>query len=147
MAQRDLITLVRAYQDLQGVTNVDALLSTLITAASDAVQKFCRRPFVSLPFDELYSGKGDRRLMLCHYPIISVESVRYRPVTVIKITNTIAANVQARVSCTSTDLKLVRVNAGVKTTDTSITSETTPRWPLSQPPLGDRPESRAAHAP
>jgi hypothetical protein len=103
------------------------LLSTLITAASDAVQKFCRRPFVSLSFDELYSGKGDRRLMLCHYPIISTLSVRYRPVTVIKLTNTMAANVHARVSWTSTGLKLVRVNAGVKTTDTSITWANTPR--------------------
>jgi hypothetical protein len=50
-----------------------------------------------------------------------VQSVRYRPVTVLKITNTDPTNVQARVTCTSTGLTLVRVNAGVKTTDTSIT--------------------------
>jgi hypothetical protein len=121
MAAKDLITLARAYQALQGVSNVDALLQTLITAASDAIQKYCRRDFVSTSYDELYSGQGDRRLMLRQYPLISVESVRYRPVTVLKITNTIAANVQARVSVTSTGLKLVRVNAGVKTTDTSVT--------------------------
>jgi hypothetical protein len=57
---------------------------------------------------------GDRRLMLRQYPPISVESVRYRHVTVFKITNTVAATVQARVSVTSTGLKLVRVNAGSK---------------------------------
>jgi hypothetical protein len=74
-----------------------------------------------MSYDELYSGQGDRRLMLRQYPLISVESVRYRPVTVLKITNTIAANVQARVSVTSTGLKLVRVNAGIKTTDASPT--------------------------
>ena len=127
MAAKDLITLARAYNALQGVTNQDALLAVLITAASDAIQKYCRRDFVSTSYDELYSGQGDRRLMLRQYPIISVESVRYRPVTVLKITNTIAANVQARVSCTATGLKLVRVNAGVKTTDTSITWANTPR--------------------
>src|SRR6185295_13361812 len=62
---------------------------------------------------------GQRRLLLRQYPIVSVESVRYRPVTVLKITNTDAANVQARVVVVSTGLKLVRVNAGVKTTVTT----------------------------
>jgi hypothetical protein len=118
---KDLITLARAYQNLQGVSSVDTLLQTLLTAASDAIQKWCRRDFVSTSYDELYSGNGQRELMLRQYPTISVESVRYRPVTVLKITNTDAANVQARVSVTSTGLKLVRVNAGTKTTDTSVT--------------------------
>ena len=118
---RDLITLSRAYQNLQGVTGVDALLQTLLTAASDAIQKYCRRDFVQTSYDELYNGHGHRRLLLRQYPIISVESVRYRPVTVLKITNTDANNVQARVSVTSIGLKLVRVNAGTKTTDTSVT--------------------------
>ena len=118
---RDLITLSRAYQNLQGVSSVDALLQTLLTAASDAIQKYCRRDFVQTSYDELYSGLGHRRLLLRQYPVVSVESVRYRPATVLKITNTDPANVQARVSVTSTGLKLVRVNAGTKTTDTSVT--------------------------
>jgi hypothetical protein len=118
---RDLITLARAYQNLQGILGIDTLLQILLTAASDAVQKYCKRDFVSTAYDELYSGSGDRRLLFRQYPIISVQSVRCRPVTVIKITNTLPANVQARVSVTSTGLTLVRVNAGVKTTDTSIT--------------------------
>jgi hypothetical protein len=119
MAAKDLITLARAYQDLQGITNVDSLLQALIAAASDAIQKWCRRDFLSATYDELYSGNGDRKLLLREYPVVSVQSVRYRPVTVIKITNTLAVNVQARVSVTSTGLTLVRVNAGVSTTDTS----------------------------
>jgi len=118
---KDLITLARAYQNLQGVSSVDVLLQTLLTAASDAVQKWCRRDFISTAYDELYSGNGQRELILRAYPIVSVESVRYRPVTVLKITNTDAANVQARASVTSTGLKLVRVNAGSKSTDTSVT--------------------------
>jgi hypothetical protein len=121
MAAKDLITLSRAYQNLQGVTNQDALLGVLITAASDAIEKYCRRDFVSTAYDELYSGNGQRRLLLRQYPIVSVQSVRYRPVTVLKITNTDATNVQARVTVTSTGLTLVRVKNGVKTTDTSVT--------------------------
>jgi hypothetical protein len=118
---RDLITLTRAYLNLGGISGVDTLLQTLLTAVSDAIQKYTRRDFVSTSYDEVYSGNGDRRLLLRQYPIISVQSVRYRPVTVIKITNTQTANVQARVSVTSTGLTLVSTNAGVKTTNTSVT--------------------------
>src|SRR5438270_9095562 len=116
---RDLLTLSRAYQNLQGVTNVDALLQALLTAASDAIQKYCRRDFVQTSYDELYSGHGDRKLMLRQYPIVSVESVRYRPVTVLKVTNLDSTNVQARVVVVSTGLKLVSVKNGVKTTVTA----------------------------
>src|SRR4051794_39306966 len=110
MAAKDLINLARAYQNLQGVSGVDSLLGTLITAVSDAIEKYCHRDFYSRSYDELYSGNGERRLLLRQYPLISVQSVRYRPVTVLKITNNLAANVQARVTCTSTGLTLVRVN-------------------------------------
>jgi hypothetical protein len=39
MAAKDLITLARAYQNLQGVASVDALLQMLLTAASDVIEK------------------------------------------------------------------------------------------------------------
>jgi hypothetical protein len=119
MAAKDLITLARAYQALQGVSNQDSLVSTLVTAYSDAVEKYCRRRFVTWSYDELYDGTGDRRLLLRQYPVQSVQAVRYRPVTVLKVTNTTTANVQARVSVLSTGLQLVSVNAGVKTTVTA----------------------------
>jgi hypothetical protein len=121
MAAKDLIILSRAYQNLQGVSSVDVLLQALITAASDAIEKYCHRDFLSTAYDELYSGNGDRKLMLRQYPLVSVQSVRYRPVTVLKITNTDPTNIQARAGVTSTGLTLVRVKNGVKTTDTSIT--------------------------
>jgi hypothetical protein len=40
MAAKDLIILSRAYSNIQGVSGVDALLQTLITAASDAIEKW-----------------------------------------------------------------------------------------------------------
>jgi hypothetical protein len=121
MAVKDLITLARAKQNIQAITDSsqDTLLQTLITACSDAVEKYCRRRFVSTAFDELYDGTGDRRLLLRQYPIQSVQAVRYRPVTVLKVINNDAVtNQQARVSVTSTGLTLVRVASGVKTTST-----------------------------
>src|SRR6516165_9335655 len=124
MATKDLITLSRAKQNIQSITDnsQDTLISTFITAASDLIEKWCKRRFVSQAYDELYNGTGDRRLLLCEYPIQSVQSVRYRPVTVLKvINNNTGLNQQARVTVTSTGLTLVRVASGVKTTDTSVT--------------------------
>jgi hypothetical protein len=90
-----------------------------VTSCSDVIEKWCRRRFVTRSYDELYNGNGERRLLLRQYPLQSVQSVRYRPSTVLKITNTLAPNVQARVSVLSTGLQLVSVNAGVKTTVTA----------------------------
>jgi hypothetical protein len=120
MAAIDLITLARAKQDIQSIidTSQDALLTTLITAVSRAIEKYCRRDFVQTTYDELYNGNGDRRLLLRQYPILSVQSVRYRPVTALKITNSLANTPQARVSVTATGLTLVTITSGVTTTQT-----------------------------
>jgi hypothetical protein len=120
MAANDLITLARAKQDIQSITDTsqDALLTTLITAISRAIEKYSRRDFVQTNYDELYNGTGDRRLLLRQYPIISVQSVRYRPVTALKIINNLANTPQARVSVTATGLTLVTVTNGVTTTQT-----------------------------
>lgn len=119
----DLITLARAKTNIpSAVAADDATIATLITAVSRAVERFCRREFVAAAHDELYSGTGSRRLPLWHYPILSVESVRHRPLPVLRIRNqNLASNQQARVSVTAGGLTLVRVASGVKTTDTSVT--------------------------
>lgn len=119
----DLITVSRAKQNLPSVTDSsqDTNLQTLVTAASKAIQRYCRRDFVVCSYDELYNGAGDGRLFLRQFPIQSVQAVRYRPVTVLKITNTDTANQQARASITSSGLTLVRVASGVKSTSTSVT--------------------------
>jgi hypothetical protein len=122
MAAKDLITLARAYQALGGISGQDTLVGTLITAYSDAIEKYCRRYFVSRFFDELYNGNGDRRLLLRQYPVQIVQSVRYRPVTVLKIiNNNPALNQQARAQVTATGLQLSRTASGVAITETLIT--------------------------
>src|SRR5262249_60467665 len=111
---------------------------------SDAVEKFCRRDFTSKPYDELYSGSGDPRLLLRQSPVQAVASVRYRQVTVLKVQNAdTATNQRATVAVTSAGLKLVRVASGVTTTDTSVTFARNPT-PTAvanalNPPGGGRP--------
>jgi hypothetical protein len=129
MAAKDLISLARAKQAIQSITDTtfDTLLTTLITAVSDAIEKYCRRYFISQAFDELYDGDGDRRLMLRQYPIQSVLSVRYRPVTVLKvINNNVSQNQQARVQITSTGVQCWRMASGVATMETLLSYATHP---------------------
>jgi hypothetical protein len=121
-AAKDLITVARAKQAIQAITDSsqDTLLQTLVTACSDAVEKYCRRRFVSHAYDELYDGNGDRRLLLRQYPVQSVQSVRYRPVTVLKvINNAVSTYQQARVSVLSTGLSLFTMASGVSATITA----------------------------
>src|SRR6516164_2113971 len=118
MSLPDLCDLDLARQHIPNAANTDEpLISTMITAASQAVRKYCRRDFNSQTYDEMYNGTGDRRMYLRQYPIISVQSVRYRPVVVLKIITQLANTPIARVAVTSTGLTLTRVTSGVKTTD------------------------------
>ena len=125
MAVKDLITSARAAQSISsypGSGDPTGLLQVLITAYSDAIEKYCRRRFVSTAYDELYNGNGDRRLLLRQYPIQKVDSVRYRPVTVLKIQNTATtSNQRATAAVTSSGITLTRVASGVKTTDSTTT--------------------------
>jgi hypothetical protein len=123
MTAQNLISLERAKLNCTGVQSSDErTIDALIGACSDAIVKWCRRDFFPRSYDELYNGTGDRRLLLRQYPILSVESVRYRPVTVLKvINNDPVTNQQARVVVTKDALELVRVASGIRVLDTSIT--------------------------
>lgn len=121
MATGDLISNARAKTSLPlAVAADDATINTLITAVSQYIRTYCRRDFALTSYDELYSGDGGRYLMLRQYPLQTVTSVRYRPVTVMKIINNATSiNQQARVSVVNTGLQLQVVASGVKTTTTA----------------------------
>jgi hypothetical protein len=133
----DLITSARAKENINQSSFTSAensTISDLVTAISKAVQRWCRRDFTSTTYDELYDGSGDDKLVLNHYPLVSVSRVAFGPVTVLKITNTSSSNQRATVQLassvtetggsiirTSTGLSLTRVASGVSSTDTSVT--------------------------
>jgi hypothetical protein len=120
----DLITSARAKQNINQSTFSSAendVIAALVTAASRAVRRYCKREFDSQTFDELYGGRGDARLILDQYPILSVARVAGGPRTVLTIRNTASANQRATVAVTATGLTLVRVASGVTSSDTSVT--------------------------
>ena len=108
----DLITNARARIAIPtanptGGSTDDNAINALITVCSRQTEKFCRRTFASVAYDELYSGTAGRILMLRNFPIVSVQSVRFRPTSVLKIRNNdLANNQRARVWIDSSSLSL-----------------------------------------
>ena len=118
----DLITNARARVNLPtanptGGSADDTAINTLITACSQQIEKYCRRTFASTAYDELYSGTAGRVLMLRNFPIVSVQSVRFRPTSVMQIrNNNLAVNQKARISIDSANVYWMTVASGVTST-------------------------------
>jgi len=126
MAAKDLITRARAYQALQGVTGVDSLLDTLITAASDAVARWCGRSFHSRAVEEVHDAGGEV-LLLREYPVQAIAWIRDSPQVVLRVVNTATTvNQRATVAIASTGLILTRTASGVVTSSTGVTWATYP---------------------
>jgi hypothetical protein len=121
----DLLTAARAKQAILSQTTFstdeDTTITSLVSAVSAAVRRWCRREFDSQSFDELYRGTGTDRLVLRQSPLISVSRVSTNPTTVLRVTNTASTNQRATVAVTATGLTLTRVASGTTTTDTSVT--------------------------
>lgn len=111
-----LITRERAWRNLnypQATAAENTILDGLIAAASRGIESYCRRIFALGQYDECYDGCPGRRLLLRHYPLVSVERVAYCPMVVLTVTNTQPSNQRATVKVTDTGLTLVRVASGV----------------------------------
>jgi hypothetical protein len=115
----ELIDLDMARQHIPNSRDLDEpVITTLVQNATKAIQRYCRRDFVSTAYDELYHGSDDPVLILKQYPIQSVQSVRTSPQTVLEVQNSLATNQQARVSVTATGIVLKRISSGTAAINT-----------------------------
>jgi hypothetical protein len=116
-----LCTLERAKLSIPTVTTADdRIISALIASCSSAIEKYLRRRITIAEHDELLDGVTDERLLLRHYPVQRVDSVRHGPKVVLEITNTASTNQQARVEVQRDGLRLARVASGTMTVDSSV---------------------------
>jgi hypothetical protein len=92
----------------------DDLLLTLGAAASDAVRAWCGREFTQADYDALLAGCPGDRLLLPHYPVRRVQSVRGDPRPVLQVRH--QGSEMARVEGTAAHLVLSTVTAGVPAT-------------------------------
>jgi hypothetical protein len=117
----NLITRARALYNLNNLATTSAentTLDALIAAVSAAIERWCRRSFVSTSNDEVYDGCERAELILQHFPVLSVERVASSPTPVLHVQNGSASIQRATVQVTATGLNLTRVASGVATTDT-----------------------------
>lgn len=106
---RPLISLERARLSVPAAAAGDErLLAVLLDAASDAVRAWCDRDFVLREYDELVDGCYGERLLLRHYPVQGVQSVRGDPLSVLEVSNTASSNQVATVTPTRVGLELFR---------------------------------------
>lgn len=127
----DLITYARALYSLPSVSSADATkVAALITAASRAVEAYCRRVFSSASYDEQYDEPHGADFYLRQYPVSSVDRIATYKDYAMTVRNTSNANQRATVqtvntqagdgSLTATGLKLTRVASGVSSSSTLL---------------------------
>jgi outer membrane receptor for Fe3+-dicitrate len=76
VATGDLTTLANAKQWLNvGTTTDDALLTRLVSAASQFVQTYMNRTIPSASYTEKRTGSGSNTLALANYPVTAVNSL------------------------------------------------------------------------
>jgi hypothetical protein len=112
---------VKLYLDITDEAS-DPLLEKLIDRATDIIERWAGRKFMSRTYDrERYSGIEGRVLVLDQYPITRVGRVSIGRVNAFSVTNTTATNF-ATVEVTSSK---VRLNADGTVTDLTISSSAT----------------------
>jgi hypothetical protein len=122
----DLITASRAAQTsvLASLSSSNpALLDSLITAASKAIQRHCHRDFTSTAYTEYLSGPNYpyNYIILRQCPVISIARLATNPQPVLLIQNSNSATIsRAFVNTTATGLTLTSVSGttGAATTTT-----------------------------
>lgn len=117
MSMSDLITLAEYKQfDTNTPSTDDTLLGNLITGATDVIERHTNRTFQQASYDDVYDGNGLRLLILDHFPIISIDSIRSTPLNVMTVQNTSTAVSRATVRVTTTGVTLTSVTSAVTST-------------------------------
>lgn len=123
MASSDLISNSRAIQNgvLSSLNSANpSYLASLISAASAAVKRLCKRDFLTTSYTEYASGGNFPYdiLQLRQFPVTEITRIATNPVAALLVSNTSTSNQRATVETTSTGLKLVCVASGVSSTST-----------------------------
>ena len=118
LVPQDLTTIDRARSQCSGAD--DVTLATLVSAASLAVERYCRRSFWQAGYDELHHGGGLPYLFVDCPPVISVQAVRTGPMSACYLTNT-TANAQAATVDVQPDRLVLTMVANAVTTATPFT--------------------------
>ena len=121
VATNSLTTLVSLKQYL-GVTTTtdDALMESLIDRASDFIQRYCARNFVSQRYYEWKDTYGADRVALRNNPIENVRFVGVGGDNVLSVVSTLATDIVSTISVNGDHIHLFRVASNGQETSTTL---------------------------
>ncbi len=117
----DLIDRDRALSNLSGQTLTSpelAILDGLVSAASQAIENYCRRSFGLANRDERHDGQDDAVLLTHHYPIVAIDRVACEPTSVLFVANDSGSVQRATVRVVVDGVILTTVSSGVTAVNT-----------------------------
>jgi len=118
----DLTTLA-SVKEYTGITGKDALLATMISAASAAIETFCDRTFKSTSYRELYNGTGERYFYLNQSPVTVISYVSLSTTPALQIVNGSSDAYNATVNFDGTTITLT-IYGGANDGDDTLTAAT-----------------------
>lgn len=105
----DLTTVVncKTYMNIT-IATYDALLLELVSAATDLIESYCKRQFMSRTYTcEIYDGSDSDTLLLNQYPVTALTRCNTGRLDVIAVTNTLTDALSATVSISGLAATLV----------------------------------------
>lgn len=122
IATNSLVTLVslKAYLGVTTTTD-DALMESLIDRASDFIQRYCARYFVSQRYTEWHDTYGADRVALKNNPVENIRFIGVGGDNVISVASTIASDIACTISVNDVHVHLFRAASNGQETSTTLT--------------------------
>lgn len=101
-------------------TDDDTLIDSIIDRASDRIETFCNRKFMTRDFSETYDG-GSETVQLRNYPVTAVEIISYGKTAAITVSSATSTDLRATVEVQDDRLILSRFDSAGAETSTALT--------------------------
>jgi len=100
------------FKEYAGITSTDddTLIDSLIDRASDNIETFCSRQFMSRDHTEKHGG-GSNSIILNNYPVTAIETISYGKSEAITFLSTIATDLRATVEIQDDKIILSRYDS------------------------------------
>ena len=99
----------------------DRLLTELLDAATDRIEKFCQRTFVTKTYKQFISGSGSDALSLPNYPVTSIRRLAWDRENAISVSASTATDLRATVEVQDNQIVLKRWDSSGTEVETSLT--------------------------
>ena len=98
----------------------DRLLTELLDAATDRIEAFCQRTFVSADYKQFISGSGTGTLSLPNFPVTAIRRMAWSRENAISVSSATSSDLRATVEVQDDKIVLKRWDSSGSATETSL---------------------------